>query len=77
MYYFRGILVRDKFKELKRQSTIKISGHGAFGEPESREQLDVDKFAQLIVKECISIMNKCDGDLDYAIYTTSKHFGIE
>lgn len=36
-----------------------------------------EKFAVLIVQECLSIMQNCDGDLDFAIFKTKKHFGVE
>ena len=38
---------------------------------------ELEKFAKLIVWECISIMESCDGDLDYAIWKTKTDFGIE
>lgn len=69
--------MNDRIKELKRQATIKIQSHGAFGEPESRQQLDVDKFAELIIEECLSNIQNCDGDIDYAIYKIKKDFGVE
>lgn len=69
--------MNDKIKKLKRQATIKIQSHGAFGEPESRQQLDVDKFAELIIEECLSNIQNCDGDIDYAIYKIKKDFGVE
>jgi hypothetical protein len=34
-------------------------------------------FAELIIKECLSNMKNCDGDLDFAIWKTKKHFGVE
>jgi hypothetical protein len=45
-----------------------VYSHGAFGEPENYERLDVNKFAELIIKECSVITNKAD---------LLKHFGIE
>ena len=36
-----------------------------------------EKFAELIVQECLSMMENCDGDLDFAIWNTKKHFGVE
>lgn len=37
----------------------------------------LEKFAELIVYECLSIMKNCDGDLDFAIWNTKKRFGVE
>jgi hypothetical protein len=33
------------------------------------------KFAELIVKECMSYME--DGDIDFAKFMIKKHFGVE
>jgi len=37
----------------------------------------LNKFAELIVRECLSTMENCDGDLDFAIWKTKEHFGID
>lgn len=36
-----------------------------------------EKFAKLIVRECIRNMENSEGDIDYAIWKTKKDFGIE
>lgn len=36
-----------------------------------------EKFAELIVRECLYNMENCDGDLDFAIWKTKKQFGVE
>ena len=33
-------------------------------------------FSEMIVRECLSIMENCDGDLDFAIYKTKKDFEV-
>ena len=38
---------------------------------------DINKFAELIIKDCVNIVENCDGDVDYARYLMQKHFGIE
>jgi hypothetical protein len=38
---------------------------------------DKEKFAELIVRECLHNMENCDGDLDFAIWKTKQHFGVE
>jgi len=44
----------SKFLEkLKSVSTVTEYGHGAFGESERYQKLDVDKFAQNIINECV------------------------
>ena len=37
---------------------------------------DKEKFALLIVRECLYNMQNCDGDLDFAIWKTKKDFGV-
>ena len=38
---------------------------------------DKEELAQLIVLECLNNMKNCDGDLNFAIWKTKKHFGVE
>lgn len=40
-------------------------------------QLDAEKFAESIVRECLNNMENCEGDVDYAIWKTKKDFGVE
>lgn len=37
----------------------------------------LQRFAELIVRECLNNMENCDGDLDFAIWKTKKDFGVE
>ena len=37
--------------------------------------IDAEKFAELIVRECMSYME--DGDIDFAKFMIRKHFGVE
>ena len=37
---------------------------------------ELKKFAELIVRQCLSNMEDCDGDLDFAIWKTKKDFGV-
>ena len=39
--------------------------------------LNAERFAELIVRECLHNMENCDGDLDFAIWKTKKHFGVK
>jgi len=39
--------------------------------------LRAHRLAELIVRDCLSNMEDCDGDLDFAIWKTKKHFGVE
>ncbi len=68
--------MNKKIKELKRQATIKIQSHGAFGEPETWEQLDEDKFAELIIRECYNIAMKEENGF-YCPSDILDYFGVE
>ena len=48
-----------------------------FGAKSPHWEFDRQKFAELIVRECLSNMEDCDGDLDFAIWKTKKDFEIE
>jgi len=41
------------------------------------DEKDLEKFAELIVKSFLDIMENCDGDLDFAIWKTKQDFGVE
>lgn len=68
--------MNGKIKELVEQANISEIIDDSYLERGDWE-IFIDKLVTLIVKECLSIMNGCDGDIDYAIYITSKRFGIE
>lgn len=47
-------------------------------EPEYPDQdIIFERFAELIIRECLNIMKNCNGDLGFAITRTKKRFGIE
>jgi hypothetical protein len=41
------------------------------------DEKDLEKFAELIVKSFLDIMENCDGDLDFAIWKAKQDFGVE
>ena len=55
--------MNEKIKELMKQATeiVGVEQGLAFG----REQLNVEKFAELIVRECYNIAYDGDGILEY------------
>ena len=59
-------MMNERIKELAERARI--------GE---HKEFDREKFAQLIVLECLNNMENCDGDLDFAIWKTKEHFGVE
>lgn len=62
--------MNEHIKELMRQAGTDTSG----------KWMGVDhaeKFAELIVRECLYNMENCDGDLDFAIWKTKQDFGVK
>lgn len=47
------------------------------GDPYSSVMVDLERFAEKIIRECLSNMENCDGDLDFAIWKIKKEFGVE
>jgi hypothetical protein len=47
--------MNDKIKELKKRATIEEYSHGAFGESEIFYRLNAEKFANLIIQECMFV----------------------
>ena len=43
--------------------------------PDHESVVKAKKFAELIVRECLSYMK--DGDIDFAKFMIKKHFGVE
>ncbi|HET8688522.1 MAG TPA: hypothetical protein VFM18_18065 [Methanosarcina sp.] len=68
--------MNNNFEFLKEKCMVITMSHGAFGEPERREDLDVDKFAHSIVLECIEIISgEPFGNTEAAEYL-KKHFEV-
>ena len=63
--------MKNRIEELAYQSGIALGNNYAEG---SRRDL-LEKFAELIVKQCLSYMK--EGDIDYAKCMIKKHFGVE
>ena len=62
--------MNERIKELLKQSTgTRWYCGGEYSE------VDQEKFAELIVRECMSYME--DGDIDFAKFMIKKHFGVE
>ena len=72
--------MNERIKELAEQAGIEFTYDPtetpmrAFAECWEDE---MEKFAELIVKECLSNMEDCDGDLDFAIWKTKTEFGVK
>ena len=75
--------MNERIKELIKQAggefwqrlendVVNPEAYITFDPPQSLE-----KFAELIVAECLHNMENCDGDLDFAIWKTKQDFGVE
>jgi hypothetical protein len=68
--------MNERIKELAEQATIQEGSHGVFGEPTINEYVDLEKFAELIVKECLNATRGAVTGLD-AFNSIKQHFGVE
>lgn len=74
--------MKEKIKELAKQAGGRIRnvcyGHGDYvDEFQLSTSKNIELFAELIIKECLSNMENSDGDLDYAIWKTKNDFEVE
>lgn len=60
--------MNERIQELAEQAGCSIDGMG-YGEG------NVEKFAELIVRECLSYAK--DGDIDFMKFMIKQHFGVE
>lgn len=68
--------MNNRIKELAGQATTieVISGRG-FDTTQYTSHFDKEKFAELILKECLLYAK--DGDIDFMKFMIKKHFGVE
>jgi len=62
--------------KLRNEATIQEGSHGAFGEPTINDYVDLEKFAELIVRECIALAGN-HYDVRGAVNDIKQHFGVE
>ena len=63
--------MNERIKELiKQATTVEEHGWGA-----SYDNFNKEKFAELIVRECLLYAK--DGDIDFMKFMIKKHFGVE
>lgn len=65
--------MNERMNELAEQA--KELAEQAFREDNAKRFTVMEKFAELIVKECLSYAK--DGDLDFMKFMIKKHFGVE
>ena len=71
--------MNERIKELKRQATIEHPiGHGIV-----KYEFSPEKFAELIVRECVAVCMSRSGNNDYnvsrlhCVADIKQHFGVE
>ena len=76
--------MNKRIKKLAKQATKRISNDGKdfwLGRPHYREVLDKEKFAELLIRECLNVINQPNGVGDDDVIRISddvkKHFGVE
>ena len=73
--------MNERIKELAKQAGGHFSTHNLMSNPvQHRESIElcddrIEKFAELIVRECLSYAE--DGDIDFMKFMIKKHFGVE
>ena len=70
-YLSKGWTMNERINQLAEQA-------GIFRPKEFYQHIDalqLEKFAELIVRECMSYMK--DGDIDFAKFMIKQHFGVE
>lgn len=70
--------MNNKVLELAQQvDIIKRPNMFGLGWDYTISEHQLEKFAELIVKECLSNMNDYSADLDFAVWKTKSDFGVE
>jgi hypothetical protein len=68
--------MNERIKELSEQAVEEMDQE-AFSEDMYIPNEYLEKFAELIVKECGQVLESYDPDFDWATVALKKHFGIE
>lgn len=69
--------MNERIKEIARRSGATDQNGSMATTVFCFTEMELDNFAELIIKECLHNMENCDGDLDFAIWKTKQHFGVE
>ena len=81
MLKMERLSMNERIRELREHAWTLVSNEerdrGALYDAREQWERCDQKFAELIVRECLSNMEDCDGDLEFAIWKTKTEFGIE
>ncbi len=67
--------MNERLKELAIESKLIAPEYNGFDH--TRLSISQQKFAELILKECLSYMNDANGDIDYVKFLIKRNFGVE
>ena len=73
--------MNERIKELGKQAKLELEKDIKDGKkdwkntPQSYDEMVQERFAELIVRECMSYMK--DGDVDFAKFMIKRNFGVE
>lgn len=74
----------DITNRIKKMAVVTVDGHGAFGEPETSYEIDVDKVMELTIEEVLRILDptsdKATGHREFgrweSMHMICRHFGV-
>ena len=69
-------MINPRIKEIGEQVGLCMETHYQGGFP-NEQLISAIEFSELIVQECLYIMENCDGDLDFAIWKMKETFGVK
>jgi len=69
-------MINKRIKEIGEQVGLYMETHYQGGFP-NEQLISAIEFSELIVRECLYIMENCDGDLDFAIWQVKETFGVK
>jgi hypothetical protein len=67
--------MNERIKDLAEQAGFEIEAGGHIMLHHLYLTGRMEKFAELLIRECLSYMK--DGDVDFAKFMIKKHFGVE
>lgn len=56
---------KELIEELKKKATVRVHSYGAFGEHEYSDEVDLDKFAEIIIKTLEAPLREAMGEFIY------------
>ena len=70
----KNVNMNNLLKQFERESNLDVY---ALGLDRAKWESKLERYTDLVVRECLSNMEDCDGDSDFAIWKTKKDFGVD